>query len=463
MRIQLSPEYSVVRKFNWFTEKKVYKHFFETLYKIKDFKKEPLPFIVNENQMPNELSKLAIEPANAFIEFYNNIGIRDILQEQTIYKKTREFIFKLSRYEGYMNSPVHIYGVLGDHAENLYPNNNLAKKRFVGIAMLMLYMPIQQIQIQKQKLITGFYTLTQKPIFNTIRVMYPTFTYLAQSERSETPPLGTTQEEIIAALTHDFLFPLSDICRMFSEKDQDLLPEIWSHPAFMENRNIPDIGGKWEDYIDEGMNNRRFVIPNEGVLIDCTGYGDIKAISLKEKFGGWCYAKVSFSDNTDDILLFSIKDVYHCISSSYGNLYGAENDLVLKIVSKAYRDLISARRIVYRNPTKNKKRETQSDPSSIVSKQKITTSFVYIPRTYYVGQSVSNVRQPINKSSRNPHGVVGHLRKAKPTEEAIREARKYGIELPDGYTFVKPHHRGEKSIPEKQVVKFRAIHFEEEK
>jgi Restriction endonuclease len=68
---------------------------------------------------------------------------------------------------------------------------------------------------------------------------------------------------------------------------------------------------------------------------------------------------------------------------------------------------------------------------------------VYLPRIRYI----SNYKdQPdgLNLKARAPHFVEGHLRKAlQASQDQILLARKHGIIVPEGFTFVRPHRRGD--------------------
>jgi len=70
---------------------------------------------------------------------------------------------------------------------------------------------------------------------------------------------------------------------------------------------------------------------------------------------------------------------------------------------------------------------------------------VYIPRIHYVGD-IKNNADTLDLATRKAHFVVGHLRKAlHASEDQIILARKYGIVVPEGFTFVRPHRRGDQA------------------
>ena len=70
---------------------------------------------------------------------------------------------------------------------------------------------------------------------------------------------------------------------------------------------------------------------------------------------------------------------------------------------------------------------------------------VYLPRIRYVAD-IKHTGDQLDLVKRRPHFVVGHLRRAlSASEEQIQLARRYGITVPEGFTFVRPHSRGDKA------------------
>jgi hypothetical protein len=70
---------------------------------------------------------------------------------------------------------------------------------------------------------------------------------------------------------------------------------------------------------------------------------------------------------------------------------------------------------------------------------------VYLPRIRYV-PDIKHAGDQLDLVKRRPHFVVGHLRRAlNASEEQIQLARRYGITVPEGFTFVRPHNRGDKA------------------
>lgn len=70
---------------------------------------------------------------------------------------------------------------------------------------------------------------------------------------------------------------------------------------------------------------------------------------------------------------------------------------------------------------------------------------IYLPRIRYVGEVTSGEEQ-LHVVARAAHFVTGHLRRAvQANEQQIMLARRFGIIVPEGFTFVRPHRRGDKA------------------
>jgi len=69
---------------------------------------------------------------------------------------------------------------------------------------------------------------------------------------------------------------------------------------------------------------------------------------------------------------------------------------------------------------------------------------VYVGRRGGSGAEAVRRRLPIARKAPAPHAVAGHLRRVKKSAnpEAVERARQYGIEVPEGFTFVRPFKKG---------------------
>jgi len=71
---------------------------------------------------------------------------------------------------------------------------------------------------------------------------------------------------------------------------------------------------------------------------------------------------------------------------------------------------------------------------------------VYLPRVKYDYKDSPDINSCVNEldtNSRRSHFVQGHLRKSRsPSSNQLTLAERYGFNVPEGYTFVRPHERG---------------------
>ncbi len=73
------------------------------------------------------------------------------------------------------------------------------------------------------------------------------------------------------------------------------------------------------------------------------------------------------------------------------------------------------------------------------------SNIVYLPRVRYV-RDITGLTEPLRLETRRAHFVTGHLRKAvEASPVQIMIAKKYGISVPEGFTFVKPYKKGGKA------------------
>jgi len=81
-------------------------------------------------------------------------------------------------------------------------------------------------------------------------------------------------------------------------------------------------------------------------------------------------------------------------------------------------------------------------------------SVIYLPRVRYVNPNINNFQEKfIEGIVRSPHNVGAHLRKAeKPSPGQLLIAMRYGFNVPRGYTFVRPHRRGDLAGQQRQRI-----------
>lgn len=79
-------------------------------------------------------------------------------------------------------------------------------------------------------------------------------------------------------------------------------------------------------------------------------------------------------------------------------------------------------------------------------------SIIYLPRVRYLHPNIGAFNKSLTEDPhRTSHQVNPHLRKAeKASAEQMLLAMRYGFSVPRGYTFVRPHRRGDAAVQERQ-------------
>ena len=90
--------------------------------------------------------------------------------------------------------------------------------------------------------------------------------------------------------------------------------------------------------------------------------------------------------------------------------------------------------------------------NKLKTKGKLENRIVYLPRIKYVGDvSASRISDELELGTRQAHSVSAHLRKSDFASTSQKQlAALYNYEIPQGYTFVRPHSRGE--LKERNVI-----------
>ncbi len=91
--------------------------------------------------------------------------------------------------------------------------------------------------------------------------------------------------------------------------------------------------------------------------------------------------------------------------------------------------------------------ETRRQRLTMHRMQREGTITVYLPRIKYISSAdIQKCASELSHQDRRPHFVRPHLRKSSTaSEHQLLLATRYGFDVPTGYTFVRPHERGQKS------------------
>ena len=102
----------------------------------------------------------------------------------------------------------------------------------------------------------------------------------------------------------------------------------------------------------------------------------------------------------------------------------------------------------------SRKRRRPRPPAAPVEPDEDDTVIVYVPRVRYTARpNLASATTGITHRPHRWHEVGGFPRKAEhPNPRQIELARKAGVILPPGYTWVRGHPRGGKDQPDRKVI-----------
>jgi hypothetical protein len=188
--------------------------------------------------------------------------------------------------------------------------------------------------------------------------------------------------------------------------------------------------------LEEAVRDKRWCIP-PGALVDLT-IGPFTSLEVTEYEGAFYLAlrtpdgRCALMTCEPDKQYFSFTGL--CLDSRDTRIWAAVRLLVAAVIRDFL--VVEERETTFRvHSTRAGFRRPRDAAAAVV---------VYLPRARYV--SVLNVAacaEELGHQDRRSHAVGAHLRRSEGTSTTQRMlAERYGFDLPQGYTFVRPHERG---------------------
>lgn len=414
----------------------------------------------HQKEKSDPMHALEIHYLNRSINLFNRlaepdqIGFFRLIEEKSIIQDVVDFAnwqtsqkVETTEVNSYLYLSCQIY-VSSLYQEEKNPNLKPSIE-IMDFFRICLYLPTMMVQYKKQKLAVARHSQSNTLIFSSIKMAMPTIQYFAN--KSTKFPfeanllVGQPEKFIRHMISGYFVFPLLTMVATLDEGDLRLVPSVWQHSSLIEHREIPLIDEHFQDQLDFLETHRKYALPIEGVEIICKNYGDIRSVYLKEKeyrhFENLrsLFAKITFSDNTEDLIAISLTQASILISS-YHDIYELQEDRYASVVLKLFIDFVCSRPQEQFIHAKNKRIGFR-----YIDAQKDRESIIYLPRS--VAGHTHQQLHSINKgTSPIPHFVRGHLRKLPPHRQASAQAkqlaRSFGFDLPRGYTFISPYETG---------------------
>lgn len=379
-----------------------------------------------------------------FIDLYNNYGCYFIFvkTENPIIYCSKEILLNVDLYNMGMDLVIHSLqddknNYVTDKNDIFYSwekkfNKNLAQKNYLEVKKTVLSLCNY---IKKKRLYRKFF------LYNNFMLYGCVYTFLFR-------------DGLLVGLDGDdpLVFNLDVFDLIFSDIKSFLTIQSFYYSYVYYNKDdyecikkigceslikIKDIEFDIKNVVNEALNNRKYVLNSDGIRVKISDEY-IKEILIKETekmIKGYIVTK---SGNYFPI----IYDYDNYIGFSFIDKVEDEiiNNYYMRRFIECWYDLIAVKRY-----SKNKRSNKESvlikrEDSDEIKKDTV----IYLPIKIYGDKQKDFIRQIKERKSPVAHEVSGHLRKAKKaSQKQIELAKSYGIELPEGYTFVRPFKKGD--------------------
>jgi hypothetical protein len=265
----------------------------------------------------------------------------------------------------------------------------------------------------------------------------------------------------VSAFFYNWLFRHFTSCLLamawplFDEHTLDVFPERFRGASLAV---VPRSASDTAETMRDALARRRYVLPPTGVtVIPPENAAGVERLVVWER-GSWVVGRLWHANDTASLVLAcpSIP-----VSISIWSMLAIKDkpvadDPLAALVADAYRDLVT----VSEAKLARRSRRTEGEAREARrSERKGTQSYWYVPRILKEEgeESSEELKETARKEGRlrsliprrvAPHAVSGHLRRLTGTRKAASEAakeaaRRLGLQVPEGYTFVRPYVTGQ--------------------
>ncbi|MFJ8531109.1 hypothetical protein [Bacillus sp. NPDC094106] len=245
----------------------------------------------------------------------------------------------------------------------------------------------------------------------------------------------------------------------------DLLPIRGINYSLVPSISLPRNIANCDELIHFIFNNRKYTMNPNGVVIDCHNCGDIEQIIFVEK-ENYLLWKVRFStkgyrmnhkgdlieDSTgSDFCGYFSPDLFpRSTFSEYTDYIDFEFN-VYTFLLECYADIVCGSNELNKRFDRDVVNmgimSMLENENSVIKKQ---VGIRFIPRKIHNRIKDASKTTVEYEKEVQKYFVAGHLRKLpeghSPSKEALEHAQEFGIELSEGYTFVRPYESGEEKI-----------------
>jgi hypothetical protein len=241
-------------------------------------------------------------------------------------------------------------------------------------------------------------------------------------------------------------FDLShEVGRILTGSDVPISPkELWGcADAFPRTDNLAETQELGNDFLDDALANKQWTIP-WGAVVDLQ-FGPFRYIELHEIGENVFFA---FRTEKNETMTAAVcPDLHYCSFAFPRGVLGRPDDTREREIDSTVKLLLSA---IVRDFWVVENRESvfahgTAGESDLCRKADSTAPrTVYLPRIRYNHvPSADTARTNLGYPERRLHMVAAHFRRSGgASEQQIILARRYGFDVPQGFTFVRPHERG---------------------
>lgn len=222
------------------------------------------------------------------------------------------------------------------------------------------------------------------------------------------------------------------------------IAEVWDRFPQTDASTRPDTLAVADCLIEEALANRKWVIPNRALVQVPVGpftHFEVTEIGTEIFFVGRTERgefSIAIVEPEKGELVFPLLSALYW---SHPDLYASVHASLKMLFAAVIRDfwVVEERDAVF--SPKNVKR---LGGVRIRKAEDGSPRIVYLPRINYREKpSPKKCRESLDHTTRSAHFVQKHLRKVgQPSDLQILLAKQYGVSVPEGYTFVRPHERG---------------------
>lgn len=349
----------------------------------------------------------------------------------------------------------------------LIEQGSWSKETIISHQVLTEIMDMFRLNLPYAKMITGINEKTGQPIIKT-----PPF-YLTKDTLNliENPQsVGRKKTKELSAIQYqvgEWMHYLSFAFGLYNEETEDLMAQNGMNYSSIPDIKIPKAIAGWDELYDFIESHRKFTMNPYGVVIECQNCGDIEKIIMVEK-DGFIVWKVHFKKSGTMLdhkgnLVEDPRGAEYCgymdgnffprsLFTVHSDFIDFEMDLYQFII-ECYADIVCGTEAVskyFNRPSVNMGAVQINEDTDQMKVEQDVRGFRYTPRRIYNrAKAETSSREEFNRELEK-YFIAGHLRKLPEhysvSVEALQHASEFGIDIPQGYTFVRPYTAGEEKV-----------------